>query len=473
MNHYNKCINYVNDHIKDKILNEESLHPWRKDGAHVLQHALRVNAITKVLCEKEGIELNENDKIVLEVSALLHDLGKFVEFHNHSEAGAEYVKPFLSDLLNNQLLEDRVVHLILHHSKKKDRDGDTLLNLLKDADALDEVGIQSLMMCSSWVDNTTPFFFRDLEYKLIHQEIGYIDRIYDRLLFKSSKNILDQRKAFVISAIEQFKIENLGSMTMEEFKLLNQNIMNENLDFYEVQATYLKELGLTGDHELVYSQDKIKMLLNCLDKKPNRALELGSGRGFDAVALSLEGLEVDALEYVPSLVQGAIGLNERRGGSVNFIEGDFYRYQPKFAYDLVYYLDGFGVADDASQGHLLEKIKKWMTPDGTCLLEVYHPDYWKKTDGQMMQLSEKITRTYGYNYDKEAFTDTWCKEGVCHMQELKCYSVSAMEDMLKAHSFKIVNIIPGGALDYERMIYHPKVSLEACMSYTLVVKKAD
>jgi SAM-dependent methyltransferase len=217
----------------------------------------------------------------------------------------------------------------------------------------------------------------------------------------------------------------------------------------------------------------MKDLLDLIHMKPKRALELGSGMGFDAIGMNHLGISVDAIELVGDLVDFSRLIQDKQKSQVNFIQGDFLTYEPKAHYDLVYYMDGFGVSKDEDQIKLLQRIESWLSPSGKCLIEVYNPSYWKKAVGVKMQLSDKVSRVYDYDHQPGAFLDTWTEDGTgfSYTQSLKCYSLEDFKDLLKQTSLTIETINPGGAMDYEKMVYMEKTSLEDCMMYQVVLVK--
>ncbi len=140
---------------------------------------------------------------------------------------------------------------------------------------------------------------------------------------------------------------------------------------------------------------------------------------------------------------------------------------------MIYYLDGFGVSTYEDQVLLLHNISKWLKLYGLCVIEVYNPTYWKKVDGRSMKLSEDLLRKYSFDYKTNSFMDTWTSlsEKTSYTQVLQCYSPEEMKDMLGHTDMKIVSIHPGGAMDFEKWEYNPRVSLEECLNYQIVFSK--
>jgi len=220
----NKALKYVIDLVKDEELALETLHPWRVHGLHLMQHALRVEATCKKIIAREGLNLSPEDRECLSLASILHDVGKIKGRDHHGRVSVSMIGDLLDGLNLSQDQVETIKYLIEHHSDKKNRTNHSLLNLFQDADALDEVGIQSVFMCSNWVDQASVFFFKDMESRLANEELAYIRRIDDILYYQASKTILKEREAFVSLVRDQLVDENMGSLSRDEF----QKIQAEN-----------------------------------------------------------------------------------------------------------------------------------------------------------------------------------------------------------------------------------------------------
>ena len=250
--------------------------------------------------------------------------------------------------------------------------------------------------------------------------------------------------------------------------------MNENRQFYKMTFEMITGVNLANlDSNMEYSKSRIEELIDLTNYKPNNALELGSGMGLEAINLNLMGVQVDAIEIVEELNCFAGDMQNRFKSNVNFINKDFFEFAPKTKYDLIYYLDGFGVSSHDDQIKLLENICNWLNNNGTCIIEVYNPRYWKKADGIKMKLTDNVNREYGFNYEKNAFSDTWTSSvtNYSYTQTLQCYSPSEITNMIEDSSLVIDSIHPGGAMDFEKWEYKHRVTLEECLNYKVILKK--
>lgn len=220
MNLIEESIKYLINESDGKKITFKSDHPWRSDGLHIVQHALRVKAYVEEIIKKEKIILNDIDKIALPLSAILHDIGSLHGKEGHGEKSVEMIQPFLNKVNIKSEVIKRINELIATHSFKKMRNDDLIMNVLKDADALDEIGMQSILMSANWINRESAFFFVDLEDRLEHKELEFIDKVIKILYFDASKKIVEKRMEFIKLATQQLHIENSGSLSREEYETI-------------------------------------------------------------------------------------------------------------------------------------------------------------------------------------------------------------------------------------------------------------
>lgn len=104
-------------------------------------HSMRVLSIAKRIAEIE----NANMEIV-EISAMLHDIGRHVNRHSHNEVGARIASELLSLLEYDGLTISKVSECILNHSgcdlnKRMSLES----KIVMDADNIDGVGLMTIM----------------------------------------------------------------------------------------------------------------------------------------------------------------------------------------------------------------------------------------------------------------------------------------------------------------------------------------
>ncbi|MED3282519.1 class I SAM-dependent methyltransferase, partial [Bacillus thuringiensis] len=153
---------------------------------------------------------------------------------------------------------------------------------------------------------------------------------------------------------------------------------------------------------------------------------------------------------------------------------DFYKINFKEKFDVVIYLDGFGVGTDEEQLILLKRIKNWMMDDGCALIDIYQPLYWEKANGQEMPIGSAM-RKYEYDSENARMLDHWWEIDSSNdivTQSLRCYAVGEISNLCAEAHLSIVGIFPGGAHDFEAGKYKERSSLNECLSYRIKVKKS-
>ncbi|MBE7098642.1 class I SAM-dependent methyltransferase [Bacillus cereus] len=200
-------------------------------------------------------------------------------------------------------------------------------------------------------------------------------------------------------------------------------------------------------------------------------LELGAGNGGFARAMAKLDVKMTTVELVPELVMFA------KEHSINDIVihcADFYKINFEEKFDVVSYLDGFGVGSDDEQLILLKRIKNWMKDDGCALIDIYQPLYWKKVSGQEMSLSSAM-RKYEYDCINERMLDHWWhpnNQNDIVTQSLRCYTVDEISNLCAEAGLSIVGFFPGGAYDFEKKKYKELTTLNECLAYRIKLKKS-
>ncbi|TGE32321.1 HD domain-containing protein [Desulfosporosinus sp. Sb-LF] len=124
------------DRVQQVILAAQGFYA-RKDRAHDLEHALRVREWGKRLAEEEGA-----DVIVIELAALLHDIGRSGTVEKtHAESSAGLAVNILHKTGYPEDIVGRVKEAIVSHSREGGHEPNTLeAKILYDADKLDFAG---------------------------------------------------------------------------------------------------------------------------------------------------------------------------------------------------------------------------------------------------------------------------------------------------------------------------------------------
>jgi uncharacterized protein len=201
---------YLVSCIRSKTAPLETKHPWRKSWEFVYFHSLRVDAILQKLLAVEAPGMPPKKVLALRLAAILHDIGRVDDRDQHGKLGAELTAGWLeaNPAFARQVSSpERVIDLIAHHMEKTQPSPDLGHALLRDADALDEIGAFSIMMATNWLDRTSPFFFYDLADRLQQFEIPFCGKIAGRLQTSAARAYLAQKQRFVESMIAQLSLE--------------------------------------------------------------------------------------------------------------------------------------------------------------------------------------------------------------------------------------------------------------------------
>lgn len=211
------AIRFVKECTKDKTMDFESSYPWRRDGHHILQHSLRVYAMCDEIIKRENLILTQQEVEKLSLSCILHDLGKLISNSDHAKQSCKMITDFLDHWVSDEEKEE-IIYLIAHHSEKDKRCDNQLLNILKDADMMDEFGVQSLMMCSRNVDQTTPFYFKHLEKRLAERELPYGEELLKQLKHQGAKDMMAEKLLFMKNLTAHLVYENRGSIDVATYQ---------------------------------------------------------------------------------------------------------------------------------------------------------------------------------------------------------------------------------------------------------------
>lgn len=245
---------------------------------------------------------------------------------------------------------------------------------------------------------------------------------------------------------------------------------NWEKNFYEKQFEFIKTNNF---NDSLFYQQEAEAIQEQVGKPFETVLELGAGYGKLANAIAALDKNVTTIELADKIVKYAI---QDINPNVEAICADFYTVRLKKKFDVVLYIDGFGVGSDQDQLHLLKRIYEWLNIDGIALIDIYQPLYWKRVNGIVMQPASNSTvrRQYGYNEKTQSMTDTWWSvedEEDKYTQTLACYTPEQIDKLCQQAGLQIVGYFPGGAMNYNTWTYQEVASLENCLSFRIKVKK--
>lgn len=216
---------FLVDYLKDKKCNYDQIHPWRQPWEFVALHSFRVEAYTAKLLQMEQHKLSQDEIVLARLGAILHDIGRIHQREDHALIGRNIIEEAImkgSLFASSNIDKDRLLYFIGNHSNKGEKDNDLCSVIIKDADILDEIGVISIFMASSWIDRKNPYFFALLNKRVADREIRFCDESNKYLQTESAKKILQQKKEFIQGFNKQLGeeiegTEEFGNIALEEY----------------------------------------------------------------------------------------------------------------------------------------------------------------------------------------------------------------------------------------------------------------
>lgn len=229
-----------------------------------------------------------------------------------------------------------------------------------------------------------------------------------------------------------------------------------------------------GDIEENHRQRAL-LINNMTDASPKNILELGAGGGQTAIALTELGHRVTMIELLEDSTNHAHALAKYYEAPVQIIQGDFYEVKLENKFDGICYFDSFGIGEDKDQRRLLKRIANWLKPDGAAIIEIGSTWYWGGIAKGIQMDIGACMREYDFDYNNSRLIDKWWrpeKPEELVYQSLRCYTPADLNLLLEGTGLRIESIQPGGKVDYEKMEFIPKATLDEAMTYYVkLVKK--
>ncbi len=197
-------------YLEGKICDYEITHPWRKDSKFIILHSLRVHSYATKIIENEFCSISDDDRSIIEIAAILHDIGKIQSGEKHAKYSAEIVRRWLDSNTNiaGRIKDtNKLIRVIETHSDKEEKEKDLCSKIIKDADILDEIGALSIFMASNRVNKHSPFFFNDLLERLSTFELEFCERKMHQLNTSYGKKLLKEKMDFIEKFNEQLSSE--------------------------------------------------------------------------------------------------------------------------------------------------------------------------------------------------------------------------------------------------------------------------
>ncbi len=187
------------------IVKQYTIEKTAKDDIHGFSHITRVLDLCLEIGKKLGANLH-----VLEIAALLHDIGRESEIQdihnrNHAELSAEMSLVFLrsQDFQISQDELDNIIHCIRAHSFSNKTIPKALeAKILSDVDKLDALGAIGLYRVIGFAIKNN----RGIEQVIKHLE-NKILKLRDQLYLEESQKIADKRVKIIIDFYVKLKQE--------------------------------------------------------------------------------------------------------------------------------------------------------------------------------------------------------------------------------------------------------------------------
>ena len=219
----------ISKNIKEKIKKEAIEFFKGSSGCHDWTHVERVTVLALKIGKKEKADLD-----VLEVAALLHDIGRREEMKRkgafcHAEKGAEMARPILKKYKVSDTDIENIVHCIITHRHRNNHKPETIeAKVLFDADKLDSlgaVGVARDFLFAGYVGSDR--LYTGNEKKLVKQDKDFaytnedsalleyeikLKKLKNQMLTKTGKEIAKERDDFMKLYFKRFWKEVKGEL---------------------------------------------------------------------------------------------------------------------------------------------------------------------------------------------------------------------------------------------------------------------
>jgi uncharacterized protein len=215
----NEAKRFLTEYLQGKTCDYEITHPWRKDVQFIILHSLRVHSYTLKIMGNEFCGITEEDRMIIEMSAILHDIGKAEVREGHAKYSSEIVGRWLNSnvhIVSKVKNVEKLLRIIETHSDKDSKEDDICSSILKDADTLDEIGALSIFMASNQIDRHSPFFFNELLERTKNFEINYCNRQMLKLNTTYGRKLLEGKRSFIEMFNSQLALELEGTSEIYE-----------------------------------------------------------------------------------------------------------------------------------------------------------------------------------------------------------------------------------------------------------------
>lgn len=185
----------------------------KNDLVHGREHTRRVCELSKKLGKGENADLE-----VLELAALLHDVGVHKDRKKHAEKSADIAK----DILKNYDRKEKVIDCIKSHRFGKSPEPKSIeTKVLQDADMLDAIGAIGIIRAA---------YFSGINERPVHDSSGKISKEYDN----HSETMIDHFHEKLLKIKERLNTSTAKKLAEDRHEFL-ENFLSQFLKEWEVK----------------------------------------------------------------------------------------------------------------------------------------------------------------------------------------------------------------------------------------------
>ncbi|MCL4269466.1 MAG: class I SAM-dependent methyltransferase [Anaerolineales bacterium] len=220
--------------------------------------------------------------------------------------------------------------------------------------------------------------------------------------------------------------------------------------FYTAAVEWWGESWYDGEN-LKGRLDIVKKYASETDK---RILELAAGTGEIAICFCDHGYSVLAVDLCHKNIELMTKIQKERP-NLRVMEGDFLKIHINEQFPTICMFEAFGFGSDQEQQQLLEKVEKWLTPNGILILDVYHPWGPIQASGTKRELdkledipgSVDMTEYSYYDPIKSRWIDIWEPKNDKDnrkTQSIRCYTPADFVLLAKTCGLSVEKMLCSG-----------------------------
>jgi len=185
--------------------------------SHDWSHVERVYSLCMKIGKEEGADL-----FVLQLAALLHDIGRKKESENsenvdHAEISRELASQILEKYELNGKIAEQILHCISAHRFRNNQNPETLeAKILFDADKLDCIGAIGIARAYAWAGRQGSRLYSDKdflgtdhkkEHTPVTEFLFKLSKIKNSLQTETAKKIAEERHKYTLDYFQRLKKE--------------------------------------------------------------------------------------------------------------------------------------------------------------------------------------------------------------------------------------------------------------------------